>query len=187
MERYKEKTEHELLAGLQEGNYLAFSEIHRRYAPLLFRHAVAIVNDAETAQDAIQDVFVTLWEKRQELSVRTTLSGYIYAMTRNSVLAYIRKTRYIDKYLEVLHREMEAEPPADNLLIEKELARKIEDEIGRLPPKMREIFQLSRHGNHSYQQISQKTGVTSHTVRKQISNALKILRTKLSSLLSINL
>lgn len=186
MERYKEKKEHELLAGLQEGDYLAFSEIHRRYAPLLFRHAVAMVNDAETAQDAIQDVFVTLWEKRQELSVRTTLSGYIYAMTRNSVLAYIRKTRYIDKYLEVLHREMEAAPPADNLLIEKELARKIEDEIGRLPPKMREIFQLSRHGNHSYQQISQKTGVTSHTVRKQISNALKILRTKLSSLLSIN-
>ncbi|MGX5816769.1 RNA polymerase sigma factor [Chitinophaga lutea] len=183
MRDYKNITDTDLLAMLQDGDRSAFAEIHHRYAPLLFRHAMGMLRDKSAAADALQDIFVVLWEKRSELIIRTSLAAYIYGITRFTLLGYIRKTSFARGYLAVLSAEMQEETQgADRSLLEKELAERIEAEVDMLPEKMKAIFRLSRSGGYSYKDISRELQVTEHTVRKQVSNALRILRIKLHRL-----
>ena len=80
--------------------------------------------------------------------------------------------------------EMESEASApDSLVRERDLARRIEAEIQSLPPKMRAVFELSRKEHKSYKEISDYLNISDKTVKKQVNNALHILRTKLTSLL----
>jgi RNA polymerase sigma-70 factor (ECF subfamily) len=61
----------------------------------------------------------------------------------------------------------------------------IEKEIAALPPKMREVFELSRKANLNYREISEKLNISDNTVKKQMSNALKILRSRLGVLFDL--
>jgi RNA polymerase sigma-70 factor (ECF subfamily) len=68
---------------------------------------------------------------------------------------------------------------AEYRLREKQMAELVEREIAALPPKMREVFELSRKANLNYREIAEKLNISDNTVKKQMSNALKILRSRL--------
>ncbi|MNY50000.1 RNA polymerase sigma factor [compost metagenome] len=79
----------------------------------------------------------------------------------------------------------EGECSTDNLVNEKELTKRIESELANLPEKMRVVFELSRKYDYSYKEIADELSITDHTVKKQMSNALKILRSRINFLFSI--
>ncbi|RYG06177.1 MAG: RNA polymerase sigma-70 factor, partial [Chitinophagaceae bacterium] len=136
----------------------------------------------EVAEDIIQDVFISLWDKRYILNIQGTISSYLYAAIRYKFFDLVshQKIRkdyaanfqiYIDTYAS----------PTESHVNEKELIQLIEKEVGKLPDKMREVFQLSRYGGMSHREIAQQLGVSEKTVKNQVNNALKILRKKLGS------
>ena len=175
-------SDNELILGLREGDHAAFEEIYKRYWALLFRHALRMVRDEETAKDIIQDVFSTLYVKSGELQLRTSLKSYLYAAVRNKFLDMIAHERVKSSYQESLKEYLEAgEWVTDKVIREKELEKCFERELELLPAKMREVFELSRKADLSYKEIANQLDVSEHTVRKQISNALKILKVKFST------
>lgn len=175
-------TDHELVSLMKAGDHTAFSEIYSRYWDKLFIHALRMTREPEAAQDVIQELFINLWEKRESLDPKTNLAGYCYTTARNRVLNHIRNHKYRNDFMTELaefleqHQQTAAEP-----LQEKELAEAIEREIANLPPKMREIFELSRKQQLSYKEIAGQLDISDKTVKKQVSNALRILRLKLGN------
>lgn len=179
MAAFNEMNDWELLALLRAGKHAAYVVIYKRYWAILFRHALKMLKDDEEAKDVVQDVFTVLWTKGADLNVNVNLSSFLYSAIRNRVLDLIAKNKVRGNYLAQLDRFIDnGSFSTDDLIREKELAANIEAEIAHLPTKMREVFELSRKANFSYKQIAQELGISDNTVKKQINNALKILKLK---------
>ncbi len=182
MESLKDLTDAQLADLLQQRDEIAFAELYSRYWLLLYRHALRMLNgDEKEAEDILQDTFAALWDQATELDIPgQRLSGFLYGMLRNKVLNRLAYNSVRQEHLQSLGRYEEAgEAMADQALRDKELARIIEQEVGRLPGKMQEVFDLRFRQERSYREIADGLGVTEHTVRKQLSNARQILRERL--------
>lgn len=180
MADYGKYIDYELLLLLKQGNVKAFSAVYDRYFELLFRHALSMLKDPEAVKDVIQNVFTRLWEMHENLEIHTSLSSYLYASTRHGVLKIIRHSKVEERFFNNLQQlPVRLNSPVEEHLRETELRRIIEAEIIRLPPKMREVFTLSRIHNNSHREIAERLNLSENTVKRQMSNALFILRKKL--------
>ncbi|MDO3628245.1 RNA polymerase sigma factor [Mucilaginibacter sp. BT774] len=173
----------ELLVILQEDERDAFEEIYRRYWSLMYMHALKMLRDEDDTRDVLQDVFTSLWLNRGTIDLNSNLAGYLYTCTKNKVLDMIAKQRVRVNYLDSLSSFIEAN---NNRIIdtitEKELAQALENEIKQLPDKMRQIFEMRMHKHLTYKEIAAELSISDKTVKKQISNAIKIIRPKLHHL-----
>jgi RNA polymerase sigma-70 factor (ECF subfamily) len=146
-----------------------------------------MLQDEDQAKDVIQEVFVTLYEKMDEL-YNDSIRSFLYKSVRNRVINSIRHQKvridYISAFKDYYNK---GEWITDNQVRENELQRLIELEIENLPPKMRKIFELSRRHYLSHKEIADATGVSEGTVKKQLYYAISKLRSKLSCLLLLQL
>ena len=182
MTDYRPLSDIALLRLFQEGDRLAYEEIYHRYWSLLFIHGKKILQDDEEAKDLVQDVFTVFWKDGKTLILKTSLSAYLYAVLRYKVFDLIDRKKVRSGYLESLeHFITENNYSSDYLIRERQLEALIEKEITALPAKMREIFEMSRKANLSHQEIDDKLGISDNTVKKQMNNALRILRNKLGT------
>lgn len=180
MAPYTTLSDAELIVLLQQQDKRAYTVIYERYWALLFRHAGRMLKDEEQAADVIQDLFTVMWTNAETLEINTSLASYLYTSLRNRILKLIRREKVQINYLVTLPDfEKEGHNITDEILREKELQRQIEREIEMLPAKMREIFELSRNAHMSYRQIAEEINIAEGTVKKQVYNALKILRARL--------
>lgn len=169
-----------------EANVDAFKEIYDRYFDALFIHAMKRLRNKEEAQDVVQDVFTVLWSRKDNISLTESLPAYLFTAVRNRILNVIShkhvESNYIQSIQEFVNQEF---CRTDHLLRENDLATLIDKEISSLPLKMQEIFVLSRKEHRSHKEIAKELQLSEQTVRKQVQNALKILRVKLTSILII--
>jgi len=163
----------------------AFKEIYERYFAVLYVHAYKMLRNREEAQDTVQEVFTILWSKRECLSLTSNLPAYLYAAVRNKIFNIISHQQVESTYIQSLKCFIDQGVcQTDHLIRENELAAKIEKEVASLPPKMQEIFQLSRSSHLSHREIATELNLSEQTVKKQVNYALRILRTKLGPLFS---
>jgi RNA polymerase sigma-70 factor (ECF subfamily) len=177
MADYSTYSDQELLSLLLKDDRNAFTQIYNRYMDLLYLHALKRLKDEDEAEDLIQDLFITIWEKRAELNFGSTLSAYLYRAVKNKVINALAHRHIKTNYLESLQQYIDAgEFNTDEAVRVKELAEQIEKEVGRMPAKMQEIFLLSRNENLSHKEIAEQLGISDKTVKKQVGNAIKILK-----------
>ena len=180
MKAYSSLSDYELSGLLKSDDKAAFTEIYNRYKWVLFLHALKRIRDREQAKDIIQELFTTLWDKRHDLDLRSHLSGYLYTAVRNRIIkAFAHQQIKSDYVNSVVASFNDDNCITDHKVRQSNLAAIIENEINELPEKMREVFILSRKHNLSHKEIALRLDIEEATVKRQISNALKILRVKL--------
>lgn len=183
MAKYSVYSDPQLLELLKAGDHRAYTEIYHRYHASLYIHAFKRLQDREECRDIVQELFTTLWIKHGEIVFKTTLSGYLYMAVRNRIFDLLAKKRLKQEYIiSVQHFSEAGTVHADHLARQNQLAAMIEQEIAALPPRTREIFELSRKGFLSHREIAQRLNLSEQTVKSTVNNALKILRTKLGSM-----
>jgi RNA polymerase sigma-70 factor (ECF subfamily) len=176
--------DYELLTLFQQGNRNAYEEIYHRYWSVIFRHARKMLRGDEEAKDLVQEVFSTFWTDGPRLEIRNSLSAYLYTVMRFKVFNLIDKQKVRQDYLSSLETFIEKnEYTSDYKVRESQMEALIEKEIAALPEKMRVVFKLSRKSNLSYKEIAEKLTISENTVKKQIHNALKILRSRLGAVI----
>lgn len=180
MSSYSELTDQELATYLREGDRHAFAEIFERYHDLLYVHAYNKLRNKEEARDIVQDVFVRFWNKHAAIELKSNLSGYLYVMMRNSIFSLMSHKSVVNSYAASFNQfKYEGEAITDHLVREKQLSAIIEREIAALPPRMREVFELSRKENLSNKQIAERLGISEFTVADQVKKALRVLRLRI--------
>lgn len=179
MSQLSDRSDDELLEAFQSGDQKAYKQIYDRYWQLLYLHGCNMMRNNEDAKDVVQEVFATLWMKKAE--IRPPVAAFLYTASRNRILNRLKHLKIEAKYAE--QRKLVLENPGvvlpDQLVIERDFERLIEAGIQSLPPKMRRIFELSRKEFKTHQEISEELKISSLTVKRQVSNALSILRDKL--------
>jgi len=178
--------EKELSERISNGSESAFDHLFNLYWNELYTYAMCILRDHDRVSDIVQEVFLSIWEKRSEIDQIKSLRAYLYVMVKYQTLATIRQAKYGDNLRESLLQYLnKVHVTPEEQYIHKETLLLAHAEIRNLPPKMREIFELSRNEGLSYKEISVRLGISEHTIKKQISNSLRILRVKLDKNLGL--
>lgn len=182
MNTYGELTDNELVPLLAAGDNIAYTEIYNRYHGKLYVHVFQKLGSREDSKDVIHDLFISLWHNHHKLELKTTLGAYLYTAARYRVFDRISRKQVESRYIKSIELFAEkAEYITDHEVRERELVAMIDKEIASLPPKMREIFNLSRKENLSHKQIAAQLNLSAQTVKTQVNNALRVLRIKLGS------
>lgn len=164
------------------GNEKAFLTIYNRYALILYIYACKICKDPILAEDIIQEVLISLWDKRKQMHLNATLSAYLYAAVRYKFLDLLDKEKIRSDYLvEFKYLIDEGRNTIEEYINEKELKELVEKEVGRLPQKMQEVFMLSRDQGMSHKEIAELLSISEKTIKNQITNAIKILRKRMNN------
>jgi RNA polymerase sigma-70 factor (family 1) len=167
----------------REGNAKAFEELYDRYWHELYTTVYWRVCDEDIAKDIVQDIFITIWHKRDAIHIESSLQGYLKVAAKHKVLNYFKS-----EGIRVKHQSNAATLQADvtdtttEILAAKELSVIYQKEIDLLPLKMREVFLLSREDNMSIEQIATNLALSPQTVKNQLTSALKKIRLRLEAL-----
>lgn len=134
----------------------------------------------DTAKEIAHDVFLNLWDKRNEIDSSTPLKSYLFTSVYNRCMNYIRDNKKFNRGEQVFNiLEQKAESPPRDHLEEQELESRIIEAMNSLPERCREIFMMNRFEGNKYAEIAEKMGISVKTVETQMSKALRILREKL--------
>ncbi len=180
---YEQHTDQVLLQQLSQNDQAAFTAIYERYWKSLFREAMNVLRSQKEAEDCVQELFVSLWNRRQALSI-TTLRAYLHTAIRYQCIDRIEKNMIRGGYLEDFTTYLEANqtmPSIEEELYARELAASIDQVMDKMPDKMREVFRLSRQEHLTHREIAQRLQISEETVKKQIYLALKILKSNLGN------
>lgn len=173
-------SEIELIILIRDGDIRAFNEFYKRNWRALYQMAYRSTCSQEDAKDLVQTVFINLWNGRTSLQVERYNASYLFRILKNNIINFYKQDTARRKRLEkLLQLDNDNQYTNEDNLIAKELSVVIDGEIKELPRKMQEVFILSRQQNLSVNEISETLNITPRTVKNQLSNALKILRTKL--------
>lgn len=170
----------ELLMLLKQGSTDAFEIIYDRYFIRLLNTSYKRLGSEEAAREIVQDIFVQLFIKRNEIDTRN-LTAYLHTLLRNRIIDCFRKHLSKKKHQHYLKHTQPAivhELP-EAVMDGKMLEEKIKNAIDQLPEKCREVFILSRLNHLSHQAIAEKLTISVSTVEKHIVKALKIMRKRL--------
>ena len=172
-------SDEELLTRMADGDQEAFTLLYRHHWEPLFITTVRVILNREDAEDIVQEVFASLWNRRTELNLTGPLGAYLQTSVKYKAINYIEKNITRRNYAQTLGKvaETSSPPSAEILLRMKEVQQLVRTVIGNMPPKMREVFRLSRQQHLSHREIAVHLDISEETVKKHIQNALQLLRT----------
>ena len=185
MSLYSTRSDSELLESLGSGNEHAFEEIYNRYWERLYKNASNILRDEDQSTDVVQEIFISLWTKREVTSI-DNLAGYLHRAVKFQIANVIRHQKIRESFFDevkALSLRIENYDPYDQCELLEVLDKGVDD----LPEKCRKIFELSRRENLSHKEIADRLGISLRTVENQISIALKRLRVTVSDFLAVAL
>lgn len=168
-----------LLTKLCEGDTSAYETLFKCYYRKLTLFANRFVNDINAAEEITGEVFVVLWEKREQLNHTVCISSYLYKTTQNRCLNYLKHQKIENLYITYLQKNNLLDACAadtENSYNDKELALQIKTAIDSLPEKCRQVFIMSRYEDMKYRDIALKLDISTKTVERHMSIALDRLR-----------
>lgn len=181
-----ELTEQQHLQKLKNGDITVFEMFFRAYYQPLCNYAYTFVQDRDEAEEIVQSAFLSVWEKRESIEIRTSLKSYLYTMVRNACLNVIKhekiKQKHIGEELATAERSYDSVSQRVN---SSELETRIQVSMEKLPEQCRLIFKLSRFEELKYAEIADQLNISVKTVENQIGKALKIMREELKDYLPL--
>ena len=167
-----------------------FEKLYKLYYPKMFAFAKNYVPANEDAENIVHDVFLTLWERKEEIEISFTLTTYLFTLFKNRCLNFLRHKLIEEEYNSQMKEELgfklyALEAFDYSYQSEEELQEIIRRALDTLPERCREIFIKSRIEGLKYKEISDELGISVNTVENQMVTALKKLRVALKDYLPL--
>ncbi|NDV93730.1 RNA polymerase sigma factor [Dysgonomonas sp. 521] len=151
-----------------------FKKVFLPYHQKLYRIAYRIVQDAANAEDIVQESFIKLWNKRDELGNIDNTEAFAIIILRNTCLDYLRKTK--NDY----HTSYDADiPETTSLSTQIEIqddAKYVKSLINKLPEQQRQVMMLKHWDGYTDEEIENMTGISPGNIRVILSRARKTIR-----------
>ncbi len=155
----------------------AFDLIYQAYCKKLYSFAFSLLKDHNQAEELVQDVFVTLWEKRGLINTDLHFENYIFTICYNSARKFFRRKKIENKVKDyLLKNSPESIPETINTVIYNELMSLVDRSVAKLPPKRKAVFILSRQEGKQIKEIAEKLNISSRTAETHLTKALKFIK-----------
>jgi RNA polymerase sigma-70 factor (ECF subfamily) len=164
---------------IKESDSRAFKELFDKYHERLYYLAKSYLKDHDLAEDAVQDVYLKLWDKRRSLDSSSSIEGLLFTMLKNHVLNMIRDENNRKKVIEEVKRmaqNRESRNSTKDEFLYSEYKNLIEEAVVKLSPAKREVFELRSFKGLSNEEVADKKDVSRHTVKTQYYLGSKFIR-----------
>lgn len=159
---------------IAEGSEDAFKLMFDTYSRSLFHLSYAFLHSRELAEEAVLDVFMTIWNKRTSLTSVKDIKKYLYMSVKNQSLYYIRRNGTNNNSLDLYEVELLSDHSTpESALLDNEYQVLIQEAINSLPPKCREVFRLVLADKLKNREIAEILGISEKTVDQHIALAYK--------------
>ena len=174
---YVRNEDHALFLLIKKRDKDAFAAVYQKYHRYLYSLAVKYLKDAQLAEDAVQHVFVKLWETTKNIEIEINLKNYLYTMTKNYILNTIRDHK---EEISLSYANAQIDIPGQDDIIKalenKQMRSILYQGVESLPPQKKEVCLRKLETTDSNQQIADKMGISVHTVKSHYQESVKILR-----------
>jgi RNA polymerase sigma-70 factor (ECF subfamily) len=176
MQDNKYIADEELLRSMKNGDSKALKMLFERYYSSLCCFAFRFVKTIPLAEEAVSDVFLNIWLKKNNIEIRTSLKSYLYTAVRNQSINYTKHNTFLFEDIETIeaHDAISELHPQNDIMYE-ELKDNIDVLIRQLPEKRQIIFRMNRIDGLSYKEIAEVLSISVHTVQNQMVAAVKCI------------
>ena len=178
----------ELIELLKNGDIDAFDLIYNKYCNKLHKFVLRYLKQEEDAQEIVQEVFIKIWESRNNINTYSSFESFLFTIAYNSSISLLRKRINEEKsrdYLKHFPQLYQADTIIDDIHFQ-ELNQKVNLLLEQLTPRQKEIYSLSRDEGLTHKQIAQKLNLSENTIKNHLVSTLKFLKSHLDSGLIIN-
>lgn len=170
-------TEKELLERIAEGDEDAYKLVFDRYWNKIYQVALSFLKVPDQAQDAVQQVFIKLWEKRNKLPEVENLDAWLFIVARNTIINILERIVSSRKGIQQIKDVVPEDYLTPSSMLEyKQVSEIIQDAVNRLPPQQALVFRLSREQGLTYAEIAERLHIAPATVKSHIIRALNSIR-----------
>ena len=168
----------ELMGRLRAGDDLALKLIYKKYWNQLYLSAYNVLHDQPACEDIIQELFINLWNKREQIEIKASLKSYLYASVRYEVYRQVRNGSVREDIFDTIQDRLQT--PAEYGSIEhRELLSYVNSIVNGLSEKCKVVYKLSRDEQLSHKEIATKLHISPKTVENHLNKALRQLRISL--------
>lgn len=189
-------TDQQLVDRIREGDSTAFEALFRSYYEPLCGFVEARIGEASVSEDLVQNIFLSLWRRREDLDPGTSVKAYLFGAARNESIDYRKRRKVRDDWEQEKKRNAQSDidlvpGPARQIIgpmedaEKRQLQEELQKGISELPRRRREVYVLSRHHGLTYNEIAAVMGISAKTVDNQMVEALKFLRKRLRNFISV--
>jgi RNA polymerase sigma-70 factor (ECF subfamily) len=181
----------EILEKIVSGDESSFERVYRFYYPRLNFFAKQYLLDSEVSKNIVQDVFVELWDKRNNLRNDTNLNAWLFTVTKNKslkIISQLKSQQNYDNYIKARQLDVNFKSLSDfdtSDFVFEELQAQIQVALDKLPPACRKVFEMSRFEDKKNKEIAEELNLSVKTVEAQISKALRSLKSDLKDYLPL--
>lgn len=169
-----------LLKKLKSGDKESFRKVYLKYHEKLYHIALKYLRSKDLAEDAVQDVFIKLWDTKENLKTNGSLGGFLFTAIKNHVLNMIDSRKRKIKKEALIRKDLKDQKlnTASVIVLSeyKELYRSL---IQQLPEKRREIYELRVKDGLTNKEIAQYLDISIHTVKSQYYKASNYIKEQL--------
>jgi RNA polymerase sigma-70 factor (ECF subfamily) len=175
----QELTNKQLIKALHQADEISFAYIYQQYHQAVFKNINKLIINQQEAEDILQEVFITLWQKKQELTEELSVAGWLFTTSYYKSLEQLKKAVKLSIYeLTEAHSELHTEP-LEQLTNEVEYNQKVitlTNAIEQLPPQKKLAFKLCRLEGKTYEEIASILNISVDTAKEYVKSASKLLR-----------
>lgn len=169
-----------LIRQFKTGDHHSFKVLYQKYAPKLYGFSRKYLNSDEDAEEIVQEIFLRIWEKKDNIDESQSFSSYIFQAAKYRIFNGFRKKINEQAYLDFMIYADDSSSNFTDMEVEyQEIKSKAETAISAMPPKRQEIFRMSREQGLKNKEIAEKLQISIKTVENQMSQALKFLKDEL--------
>lgn len=179
MEKYSELNDMVLIDLLKQDDQAAFTEIYKRYWKRLFAVAANKIDDFTEAEDIVQQLFVTIWERRSQLEILSSLSSYLGVALKYRIFKSLAKASRTAHYSsdQAAVEALEISDDSTQQWLEfLEVKQRLDQLVATLPEKCQLVYQLSREQGYSQKQVAEALNISERTVQGHMNRAYKTLK-----------
>lgn len=176
----KTADEKDLIILLNQDDKAAFEELYRLYSQRLLAYLTRLVKSQIFASEILQEAFIRIWKHRQNINPERSFRSYLFRIAENLVYDFFRKAAR-DQKLEtaLINRACDEYSHVEETFCSKEHLQLLQDAINTLPSKRRQVFQLVKIEERSYEEVSELLRVSTSTINDHVVKATKSIREKL--------
>lgn len=172
-----------LFKSVRERDKKTFELFYKQYYKQLFALAYRYVGQMEVAEELVHDLFITVWNKSDQLNIQHSIKSYLFKAIVNSSLNYIKKEKMqTEKHLAYLAVQ-DPEPVSDENtgMADEKMLKSLEEALELLPTKCKQVMYLSRFGKLKQQEIALQMDISLKTVKNHLTYGFQKLREHLAS------
>lgn len=173
-----------LLQQLKAGDEEAFSKIYTKYWRKIYMLAYDRLKDAKQSQDIVQDIFISLWERRERLDIQN-LKAYLYSSVRYNVFKLVAANKVTDDFYTLSEALSPKASAADHQIITSELMEAFHNLVDNMPAQRKKIFRMRYEEDLKTRVIAEQLNISQKTVQNQLLSSYQDIRSLLAQILSL--